>query len=417
MFRKFFILLLFLSSTKIFSQEYKWQASLDSIATEGFYKIHLPPSIISKLKNDFSDIRITDKGGKEVPYIFQIEPMVERTVFFKEYKIISQEKSKKQTTLILENAGKNKIDNINLVIKNADVTKTLRLSGSDNRKDWYVIKDRYTISDVFNHLETSTVKIFDFPLSDYEFFKIEISDSLSPPLNITKAGYYDSNTENAKYSETEKPIVTQKDCTETKTSYIKISFSEPQLIDRMDFEIDGPHYFMRDCKLAKKEERIRIIQGRIEQRKIQERYFNTIKEFKLSSNGDNIAYLDDVNTKELYLLISNNDNPPLKIKSIRGFEINRTLVAYFQKGNYKIIFGNEKAQTPNYDLQNFKDSISSFTKITTWNISPMNIPRKEKEKIAESFFASKIFIWSSLIVVLILLGIMSLKMIKEKDNS
>ena len=45
------------------SQTFKWQAALDSIRAEGFYKVQLPPSITSKLRPDLTDIRILDVGS------------------------------------------------------------------------------------------------------------------------------------------------------------------------------------------------------------------------------------------------------------------------------------------------------------------------------------------------------------------
>ncbi|HSY75746.1 MAG TPA: hypothetical protein VK890_02750, partial [Bacteroidia bacterium] len=199
--KKILLFFCFCFSVTAYAQSYTWQAKLDSITSDGFYKIQLTPAITSKTQPSFSDLRIYDVQNKEVPYILQVEKPATYAELFKEYKISSLEKEKKLTRLILENPEKKKIDNIQLVIKNADVTNSLRLSGSDDKKQWYIIKDNYVISDVYSNQATSTVKIFDFPLSDYQFFKIEISDSASPALNILKAGYYDSYTEDAKYTE------------------------------------------------------------------------------------------------------------------------------------------------------------------------------------------------------------------------
>jgi hypothetical protein len=398
--------LLFCSITA-FAQDYNWQSALDSLPAEGFYKIQLPPSITSKLKPDFSDIRIIDTGKHEVPYITRKETPAVETFLFKEYKIASLDISKKHSTLILNNPDKNKIDNIQLVIKNADVNKQLSLSGSDDKKQWYVIKDHYMISDVYSHVETSVVTIVNFPLSDYTFFKIDISDSASAPLRILKAGYYDTHTENAKYSEVAAPVVTQKDSAEVKTSYIKIVFPESQLIDKLEFEIEGPHYFMRDCELGIMEER-KLKNNRIEKN------FIPITTFKVSSNHSNIAYLDNYKSKELYLHISNNDNPPLKIKEVKGSQINHSIIAYLKKNEpYTLVFGNEKANAPNYDLVNFTDTISSISLISPKKIEPIILQNKIQQKAEGNFFSSKTFIWISLSIVLLILGLLSVKMIRE----
>ena len=394
-------------SMQLTAQEYKWQSAIDTIATDGFYKIQLPPAITSKLKSDFSDIRILNAAKKEVPYLTKTEHATAYNVLFKEYKITELVRAGKHTKLILQNPSKNKIDNVQLVIKNADVTKTLRLSGSDDNKQWYVISDNYMISDVYSHTETSIVKIFNFPLSDYEFLKIDISDSLSPPLNILKAGYYDTYSENAKYSEVLKPVITQKDCTENKTSCVRISFPESQLLDKINFEIEGPHYFLRNCQLGTLEERT------YKNRK-PEKIFNPIADLTVSSNGNNSIYVDNYKTKELYLFIYNNDNLPLKIKSAQAFQVNHSLIAYLSKNEAcTLVFGNEKAASPVYDLINFKDSISALAFISPREIKMYADQQAGAEKSERSLWQNKFFIWTALALVLLVLGFMSVKMIRE----
>jgi len=403
------VALFFLLSFSIaaYTQEYKWQAQIDSTVNDGFYKIQLPAAITSKLRSDFSDIRILDAAKHEVPYIAQTEQATALTALFKEYQILSLDVSKKHSTLILQNPSKSKMDNIQLVIKNADVDKQLRLSGSDDNKQWYVIKDNYKVSDVYSHVETSVVKIFNFPLSDYAFFKIDISDSVSPPLHILKAGYYDTHSEKAKYSENLLPVLIQKDSAEVKTSFIKMIFAEPQLIDKVEFEVEGPHYFMRDCELG-------IMAERQLKNKRTAKYFSALADFKISSNGENTASLNNFKSKELYLHISNNDNPPLKIKSVKCFQINHCLMAYLKKEErYTLVFGNEKVITPNYDLINFRDTISSPSCLSVGKISLIKVQKKEIEKAGSTFFTSNIFIWISLSLVLLILGFMSVRMIKE----
>lgn len=400
-------LFLLLALYPVFSQQYKWTSSLDSVIDDGFYRIQLPPAVTSRLKPDLSDIRILNKQKKEVPYIIQTEQPTSETILFREYKILSIEKGKKQTTLILQNPDRSKINNIHLVIKNADVDKTLRLSGSNDRKEWYVIRDRYLISDVYSQTETSAIKIFDFPLSDYQYFKINISDSLSPPLNILRAGYYDVYRENAKYSETLTPLVTQRDSSETKTTWVRISFPEPQLINKIDFTIIGPRYYMRHCELG-------IITDKSLQNKKTEKIFTPIKQFSFSSNGMNSLQLNDFRATEYFIKIENNDNPPLQLESVKCSQINHSLLSWLKKeGNYSIAFGNQKVVSPNYDLVNFKDSIDNVVVLHPGPIISIGDEKPLEAKAEIGIFNSSTFIWIALAVVVAVLGFMSVKMLRE----
>jgi hypothetical protein len=401
------ILLFFFFSISVFAnaQDYKWQVKLDTITSDGFYRIPLIPAISSKTLTDFIDVRIWDAHNKEVPYILHREvPMVFYDLL-KEYKIISLSRAGKHTRLIIGNPSKSKIDNINLVIKNADVTKTLRLSGSEDTIQWYVIKDNYIISDVYNNLTTSTVKIFDFPLSDYKYFKIDISDSLSPPINILKAGYYDTYTEAARYTELPQAQVTQVDSAEKSETYVRVAFAEPQVMNKIFIDVAGPRYYFRDACVGVVEE---------SGTKGVKLFYPRSESFILSSNSEHTFHCPQYKGKDLYIRITNHDNPPLKIKGVKVYQMNSNLVAYLEKNkSYRLVFGNIHAIPPTYDLGNFKDSISSVKVISTGNIIPLEKGKIAEAPVANSIFGNKALMWGALIIVLLILGIMSLRMVKE----
>ncbi|HXB13687.1 MAG TPA: hypothetical protein VNZ45_16990 [Bacteroidia bacterium] len=398
-------LLFFCISVFVNAQDYKWQAKFDTITSDGFYRIQLLPPITSKTLSDFCDVRILDAQNREVPYIIHNETPMVYYDLLKEYKIISLSRVGKHTRLIIGNPAKNKIDNINLVIKNADVTKTLRLSGSEDTIQWFVIRDNYTISDVYNNLTTSTVKIFDFPLSDYKYFKIDISDSLSPPINILKAGYYDTYSEAGKYTELPAPQVTQVDSAEKSETYVKVSFAEPQLINKIYIEVQGPHYYFRDACIGVIEE---------SGRKGLKIFYPRSESFILSSNSEHSIHSPEFKGNVFYLRITNHDNPPLKIKSVKAYQLNNSLVTYLEKNkSYRLIFGNTHAVRPTYDLGNFKDSISSVKTISIGNIIPNGKGKIVATPTTNSIFGNKALMWGALIIVLLILGLMSLRMVKE----
>src|ERR1700722_1320873 len=93
------ILFFFFFSISVFAnaQEYKWQAKLDTITSDGFYRIQLLPPISSKTLNDFSDVRIWDARNKEVPYIVHKETPIVYYDLLKEYNILSQNRVGKHT--------------------------------------------------------------------------------------------------------------------------------------------------------------------------------------------------------------------------------------------------------------------------------------------------------------------------------
>ena len=382
-----------------FSQNFSHEAKLPEVKENGFYNILLTPEVTQHLKYNLSDVRIYDEQQKEIPYILKSENSSSSNVFT-EYSIIENKSTHKCCTqLILQNTVKSNIDNISLIIKNSDVRKRARLSGSDDKINWYIIKDDYNLESIYNDRATSEVKIINFPLSDYSFYKLDIDDSLNAPIKILKAGYYDSQFEEAKYLTLPSPAILQKDSSD-KRSYTKISFGSPQFISRIKIEVSRPEYFLREASVCK------LIKDKTKS------YFETIARIELRSNHENMIQLDYVKAEELYLIIENKDNQPLTIKSITGYQLIHYLTAQLEKDKkYFLRLGNSTLSYPQYDLEFFKDSIHTSKMILTPE-KVLNIEKKESVK-ENVFFSTTLWIWLAIVLVVAMLGYMSYKMIRE----
>ena len=83
-----------------------------------------------------------------------------------------------------------------------------------------------------------------------------------------------------------------------------------------------------------------------------------LTEIRVSSTSTIAQPLPLVRTKDFYIVVSNEDNPPLEITAIRTFQPRRELVAYLEKGkSYQLVFDDPKAPKPNYDLNEFTGRI------------------------------------------------------------
>lgn len=398
--------LIFFSLT-ILAQSYEWKAGVQKIDSSGFYKIILTPEVVSKLSPDLQDIRIYDEiSHTEVPYVFQSETPVQTKQLFREYEIIDKRTEKNKFTLVtLNNPQQNKINNISLMIKNADVSKIFTLSGSDNKKEWFVIKDKFSITSINHPTETSEIRIINFPLSNYTYYQLKISDSTSSPLNILKAGFYDFYYENGKYTEVPGATISQTDSASQKKSYIKIKYSGTYCIDRLNFSFSAVPYFLRHATLYEKQER------KIKKRKT-ETYYSPIASFDISSTDFNNVLLSNTKARELLLEIENEDNPPLKLQKLETYQLNRQLVAWLEGGkSYSLIMGNNNVSAPVYDLKHFQDKIPQELK--TLSISEIVSTQNKNKNFESSWFTQKRIIWIALIAVIILLGIMTMRLVTD----
>lgn len=404
--RKIILLLLSFNIYYSVHSQFNWEATIDSIQKDSYYKILLPPEINGKLKNDFSDIRIFDNEEKEIPYLIMSEKPVSYITLFKEYEIAKKIITKNCCTeLMLHNVLKSKINNVHLVIKNAEVSKSAKLSGSDDGNEWFVLKEKFFLQSINNANETAEIKLLNFPLTNYKFLKLEIVDSTSAPLNILKAGYYDTNSEKAKYSEIPLQSIKQTDSTSLKKTFLRLNFGQQQYIDMIEIDVEQPNLYLRRGSICQETE------VKIKKQKT-DTVLTKIHDFELNSKEENIISFSNFPAKELILIIENADNYPLKFKSIKAWQIAHYLVGDLRQGKkYSLRFGHEKIYAPDYDLKYFQDSIPKD--LSTINTIGLKNIRKKEEVRTTSFFKSTLAIWFAIGAVLVLLGLMSVKIVRD----
>ena len=389
------------------AQSFRHTATLAPVPEDNFYRILLPPGITSYLNQQLSDIRVYDGKNQEVPYLLQQEKPVQVKKLFKPYEIIKATRQEsKSTTLILRNSARSKINNISLIIKNTNVRKPASLSGSNDAQTWYGIEDHYLLHSLYSPSGTQEVKMLNFPLSDYEYYKLDIVDSISAPLNILSAGFYDTYQEYGKYSVVPSLSFKQFDSSTVKKTYLKFTSPVPVLLDKITLEIATPTLFRREATFMEPQT-YKGKRGRTYT--IEE----PIGQFLLTSNQENTLPLSGVLLKEFYLVISNKDNPPLQVKSVNGYQLNRYLVASLQKNKaYQLRFGDEKATTPAYDLSYFKEKIPANITVLT----PQQIKINAAKTVARAgggIFTNRNIIWGAILVVMAFLGYMSYQMLNE----
>jgi hypothetical protein len=406
------ILLLFAGLAGILNaqaQTYNWQASVATPQHQGYHRIQLSREVTGALKADFSDVRIVDASGKEVPYLLRTEQPVQYKQLFRSYDILSYTHQKNCCSeLVIANPGKRKLNNISLLVSNADARKQVKLSGSDNQQDWYVLKEQDILYAINNQNSTAEVKLLNFPLSDYRYFRLQLNDSSSAPLNILKAGYYDTYTETGKYTAIPVQQVTRKDSAAAKSTYIHLRFAQPVYPDRLELTITAPQLYYRHGYIqlgTSKPERRR----RSRRRKPQEQ--QTVN-FVLSSNAPAIVELPRRKIQELTIVIQNADNQPLNINAIKPLQLNHYLVADLSpEQSYTLKVGNTDAKIPDYELAYFQDSIpADLPLLQTSGLKQLQHPAEHKSN------GSNFIIWAAIGLVVVGLGYMTVRLLNDMDK-
>lgn len=391
-------------SVPLFAQEFVATGKLETVPADGFYKIFLSPAEVPYLNRLLTNVRLLDSAKQEVPYVLAEEQPVYHQRLFKEYEIESRDITPGVSTVVrLHNPQQTAINNISLLVKNADVTKRASLTGSDDGEQWFVVRENFTLYPVRNTHAVTEVRAIEFPLTNYRFYKLAISDSVSAPINILKAGWYDQSVTHGLFTRVPDSVSVSTNAQEKRT-YIRLAFRKPQLVDKIELSMTGAAFFQRNGFVTT--EHTRTVKKR------EERYTEHLENFTVRAGQTTVITFTGLQTNNLTLCIDNGDSPALTVNELKPYQLNRYLVAWLEKDHsYVIGFKTPDTAAPRYDLQYFRDSIPAQAQVLhIAGLQPVLTPAVAGDA---TFFTSKAIIWIAIGAVILLLGYMSLRLVRE----
>jgi hypothetical protein len=383
---------------------FAYQSSLDTVRQAAFYRIALAPWLVAKCRQDLADLRIADQDGKLIPYVLKSDLPVLSTEGFREFPILSNQRIKDSTTeVVIENRASAPLNYLLLLMQNSNAHRTATLSGSDDQKKWYAIREHIGLEEAGSDTADHFVQSVTFPSSSYHYFKMILDDKGLLPLHILKAGIYTQSFTIGMYREVPNPVIRQKDSSD-KHSYVTLSYKESYRIDKLDLGIRGPALYKRYARIYEEDTSAKSMV--------------LVSEVALDPANSSFR-IPPVRTSRLLIDISNKDNSPLLVQSAATGQLDQYLLAYLQPGlHYRLLAGNTHATAPEYDLKYFVDTVGKdLAEVRAGPpqrvlkpATPTPLPAKDH---------SGILLWSIITGVLLLLLLMSVKMVKaipKKDE-
>lgn len=402
--KKYSFLITFFIGLSCFSQNYK--GTIKAIKKDGLHKIMLTPELRSATNEVFASLRLKDSNNQEVPYVL-IYNAEKKFSTFKPIEIASKKVIKDSiTSIVLENRTGKKHERLTLRIANTKVIKRYTIFGSDNGVDWFGLISNKNLSYINQPNQTFLEKTIHFPLNTYKFLQINFNDKNSLPINILEAGVYESKffAQNPiEIKDYQQEIIS---VNEKKLTQIKFKATKTQKINTISFDIDT-EFFLRNAKILV--EKTRKIKKRVET------YNEVVTNFKLNSKNKNSFDLTNLNSKEFILEIENQDNPPLKMKSIQLFQKPIYLIANLKEEERYGIIIDTTLSRPSYDLGNFiSNKIEAIEKATVIDFYKIE---KEKEVLkVKSFWETSTFMWICIVLGGLLVVYFALSLLKDIGN-
>ena len=405
--KKYIYLIILLSTNFSFSQQ-TTSAKIKAVTKNGWHKILIPSQIRSVSKENLSDFRIFDSNGIEVPYFLSNNEMVSEE--FIEFPIIQKTSvPKKSTTIVFENPKKT-INEVVFYINNSDANKLYSISGSNNKTDWFGLINSSMFNDLGSNVSTSSYKTIGLPLSNYKFYKIDLNDKTTLPINILKVGNFTNKSIKPKLSTINPKSTILSQNIKEKTTVIQVSFDAPQEINQVLFTFFKPEFYNRNAKIY-------VNRTRKSHRKF-ENYKQTIVAFNLNSETQNIFDVPKILDQQFFIEIQNLDNQPLQIDKIHFKQIPIFAISELKTNqNYSIEIGNQNLLKPKYDLENFKNKIpNNIPEAQIIEVKQQN--KGSKEEIKKQFWQKSWFMWFCILVGGIAIAFFTSSLITDmKKNS
>jgi hypothetical protein len=391
------LLVLLLVNPSVWAQVkgFKYKADISKIDSSGVYRIELNPGLIAKSREDLNDIRITDNTGKFIAYALSNKLSINYPDSFIVFPEVTVDTNTDTASVyVAENRNELNISQLWLKLKKAEVSRTVNLSGSDDLKKWFAIKEGIPLEEAGDGKSTDYNQVLTFPNSNYRYFKVQIINGKDKtPVKILQLGIYTANLNKPVY--TMLPPVKFNTVDTGKVSHISIRLNESYQINKLHFNIATPKYYNR-----------RVVVYSIKGSGIDQLIDTTI------SSGGLQDILLSAKTSQLRVDIFNGDDNALAITSIGTFQVKQYAISYLESGyTYNIFTGDSSAKEANYDL--------SFLNNQVYNqlpgINHRVVYKNPIYTIAQPPVIPdhSILLWVSIIVVLVVLSFLTLKMVRE----
>jgi hypothetical protein len=400
------------------AQHFSNKAKVDPVNVTSFYKIKINPDIVSYSNDQFQDLRLFDNDGKEVPYLLNKEVVGEQNTAFATYGFkISNDGNK--SIVIIENPNKDSIQQFLFEMKNANATRLLRISGSDNKADWYVVRDSFYFESLGDDNSPMIQRSLHFPETDYAFYEVEISNGANEsPLNVIRVGKNSTSYIAALFQRVNN--LSYKIVDSNKSTYIHFKMKPGNKIDKLSFNIDAPEMYKRSLIITK----IMYADGQSNPSSTSNvseisRIDNQTMNAELASNGStNIdvgSFLGEEKCDSFIIQIQNLDDAPLHFKSIEAFQLGTTLTAKMEKGKtYFLYFGDSLLAAPAYDLVYFNKNIpANITSVNVQSVQAKDQPNKDEYNGDKD----KWIVWAGLGIAGVTILLLTMNMMKKMKHT
>jgi hypothetical protein len=324
------------------------QTQMLDVSGPGLVRVSLPAATLDAAQPGLEDLRLVDQTGNQVPYLIERRaPEAESTVRPTEFRSSIENGV---TRLILKTGTSAPIAGISLETPARQFVKGVDVEGSHDGTNWKKLAAGEPIFESQNGVTKLRVS---FREGAWEFLRPTIDDRRSEPVPFTGAQLHKARA----------PAPA-----EVVPATIK-SRDESLGTTRLDVDLGAANLTLASLRIDTNEplftRAVTLATTELGDDGVRERTIAEAVIYRANVNGKTEARLDipvelQLHTRELLVIIRNEDSPPL---SIEGVRVERRLVQLIffanQAARYSLLSGNSQAAAPRYDLSALSEQLKN----------------------------------------------------------
>jgi hypothetical protein len=241
-----------------------------------------------------------------------------------------------------------------------------------------------------------------FSDAKYRYFRLLIKSKLNPKLRRTTISQKEIQTGNYRNYQIQKQIIRKEK--EDKKTVISIDLGLPVPVSLLNFEFDNTIDYYRNIQIEYLSDSFKTDNG------WRYNYRSLTSDIVTSIEQNNFNFQSTV-LQKLKITIQNNDNAALKLKEVTVKGLVYNIVGRFDEtAETALYYGNSNGEIPNYDINRFTNKIPND--LTNLKLGTVEVLKKEIVKTDKSLFQNKLWLWGIMLLIILVLGWFSLKMIK-----
>ncbi|HEY0978477.1 MAG TPA: DUF3999 family protein [Flavobacteriales bacterium] len=385
----------------------RWRAEVPAPERRGMHAIVLSPQLLGASRADLGDIRLLDSTGAEVPYVLRAAAHSFATSTFVPYTLLRNEVLDKRTEVEIESPVDRHVDELQIRVGPADVTKRVRVTGSDDREHWFMVKDDQVLSQGSRGEPPYQVLSLSVPRTGYRYLLITLNDSLTPPMRVADVGRYADEVVPARYRDAGPLQFIQQDS--SGRTFLRVRGPFALQLDRLTFRVGDAGGFHRNGEVVA----WNTVAHREKRRQRMRLEREVVGTFTMASDRAPVIALQEGTRLDTFdLVVDNGDDRPLTFTSLEGGVLEHLLVADLYPGmRYTITTGDALRPAPHYDLVHFETAAPApaDTLITGGLIA---VPGRAA--VAPGLDPGRWWMWAVIIALMAGMGWMAVRMLRDQ---